>query len=293
MKKLLCAVFLAAAVSARGATVFLKGGGRLEGRVVSSSGEAVILDTSQGRVRIPSDRVQSIDYGTAAPAAPPAASPAPREDRERLFEPRNQTLSIGFGLVAPLSDVDFGEIRGGRASNGDVGPFIGFQYFYSQTPRLDWGAEFDYADRTGTTSPGLMPNALSSVSGDTLLFLGLLKYRLTDRGRVRPYALVGAGAHRTSTTIDAQPNPGFVWNDTQTDETRRLVDDSAWGFAMSARLGLDFGFAEPSVFSLEAGWTQLASASDHAAPAGSALGLSGVSGPIRLFTLTARWGWTF
>lgn len=303
MRKLSLAFFLAlVATASRAAVVTLKGGGRLEGAVVSSDGRKVVLDTSQGRVSIDAARVRSIDYGAgpSAPAAAPPSVPAPPYGArtqppawKSLFEPRRQSLSLDFGLDAPLNSVDFSGIGGGTANNGDVGPLIGLQYLYFTSPRIGLGLELNYYDRSSTDSQGLLSNSFAHVSGDSLLLLGDLKLSLTDRGSMRPYLLLAGGAHRTTTTIDARPNPGFVWSDTLSDEPRRVVDGETWGPALSVRLGLDFGFAEPSVFALEAGWTGLADAGYQATGQGQALGLSGASGTLNFFTLAGRWGWSF
>jgi hypothetical protein len=291
MRKAVVIVLLAAFARgpARAATVYLKEGGRLEGTVVSSTEKAVELETSQGRVSIAADRVLRVDDSPAASVV--RSRPALAE--KPLFDPPQQNLSFAFGLAAPLNDVDFSPIGGGTANNGDVGPAIGLQYLYLATPRTGWGLEFDYYGRGETDSPGLVPSANAHVFGDTLLILGVVKHSLIESGSVRPYLLLGAGAHRTSTTVDARPFDGFAWSDTGTDEPRRLIDASATGFAASARLGLDFGFADPGVFSLEAGWTMLASAEYGATPQGRALGLSGVRGPLNYFTFMGRWGWSF
>lgn len=300
MRKALFTSFLAiAATVAPAATVLLRGGGRLEGAIVRSNDREVVLDTSQGRVSIDAARVESIDYGNGSVSAVPAAPPPPggrmaeRSRRDQLFEPRAQELTLDFGLAAPLSGVDFSGIGGGSANNGDLGALIGFQYLHLSTPRVGWGLEANYYDRSSTDSPGLVPNSLAHVSGDSLVLLGDLKYALTDDGSVRPYVLLGAGAHYTSTAIDARPNPGFAWSDTLTAERRRLADGSAWGPAFSVRLGLDFGFADPETFALEAGWTGLANAAYRATGQGRDLGLAGASGTLNVFTLAGRWGWTF
>jgi opacity protein-like surface antigen len=295
-----------AASSAAAAVVYLKGGGSLQGTVVKSDARQVVLDTSQGRVGIDASRVQRIDEsGAPSPRAPsPPAAPAVRSEPAAarksadLFEPRNQSLSLDLGLAAPLSSIDFsgisfGGVPGGQANNGDVGARIGLQYLYFPSPRAGWGGEVAYVGRSATDSPGLMPNAFSHVSGDSLVLLGDLKYSLRADGDVRPYLLLGAGAHYTSTTVDVRPNPGFVWSDTLTDEGRRLVDGSSWGPALSVRLGLDFMFAEPSVFGLEAGWTGLLNAAYRATSQGQASGLSGASPMLNFFTLSGRWGWSF
>jgi hypothetical protein len=302
MKTLFFTFFLAAITTdATAATVILKEGGRLEGTVVSSANGEVVLDTSQGRVSIDANRVQSIDYGAAAAPAAAAAAPAPpfeyvrtrRVRREPLFDPNRQSLSLDFGLASPLTNVDFSGIGGGTAENGDVGPLIGLQYLYYTSPQVAWGLEMNYYNRSATDSPGLVPNSFAHVYGDSVLFLGDLKLTLTDRGSVRPYVLLGAGPHLTSTTVDAHPNPGFAWSDTGTTEPRRLVDGSSWGAALALRFGLDFGFADPGVFGLEAGWTGLTNAKLQPTAQGQALGLASGSGMLNFFTLAARWGWSF
>jgi opacity protein-like surface antigen len=302
-------VLASLAAPASAATVLMKDGGRLEGAVVSSTADRVVLDTAQGRVSIDRAAIQSIDYAgveSAAPAAPASPVPAPPPSAavrvperrsfplELPFDDRRQLFSVAFGLNDPLTRLSLqGTAGGGSAQGGDVGAAFGFQYLYSPTPRLAWGAEFDYADRGTTFSSDLLPRADSRVTGASLLLLGELKYSLAVRGPVRPYILLGAGAHRTSTTVDARPSDGFVWADSQSSEGRRLVDDSAVGAAATVRLGLDFGLFDPTTFGLEAGWTGLSSASYQATAAGRALGITGVKGPLSLFSFTARWGWGF
>lgn len=288
-KALFFSLLLSLSGRALAATVYLKEGGRLEGTVVSRSERSVELETSQGRVRIAADRILRVDDDPPAYAS----SPRPARAERPLFDPPQQALSLQLGLAAPLTSIDFSDGGGGTASNGDVGPLIGFQYLYLRSPRTAWGLEFDYYGRSATDSPGLIPAANARVYGDTLLLLGVFKYSLIERGSVRPYLLLGAGGHRTTTTMDARPFDGFVWSDTQTDERRHLIDGSAAGLAASARLGLDFGFADPGVFGLEAGWTILSSGEYGATSQGRDLGLTGVRGPINYFTFAGRWGWSF
>jgi hypothetical protein len=96
-----------------------------------------------------------------------------------------------------------------------------------------------------------------------------------------------------STTIDATPLPGYYWPDTGTNEPRRLINDSAWVFSSTLRLGIDFHVFSPSVFGLEAGWNWLSGAGYAATPQGKALGLSEVSAPLSTFVFAARFGWRF
>ncbi len=289
--------------SASAAIVILKDGGRLEGTVLRDSGGQLVLQTAQGTVSIPSANVQTIEYGEGGPAAAPvpAAPPEPLPPRRRrrrysdeeLFGAMSQNLSIDLGLAAPLSDINFSGIGGGSASNGTVGPLIGVQYLHDISSRLAAGAELQYASRGATDSPGLLPNSEAHVFGDSVVLLALLKCFLADRGRARPFILVGIGADDTSTTVDAHPDFGFAWSDTGTAETRRLIDGSAWSLASTVRLGVDFDLRHADTLTLEAGWMGMSSASYGATGQGAALGLSGVSAALEYFTLAARWGFRF
>lgn len=273
------------------AVVILKDGGRLEGSIVSSTSKEVIIQTAAGSRRVEAERVQSIEYDSGT-QLPPQADAAPawaaysKKDAKNLF-------SLGLGLAAPLSDVNFAAIGGGSASNGDVGPLIGMRFLRSVTNRFAAGLDIDYFHRGATDSPGLLPLANAEVSGDNLLFMGIARWHLVNSGSVRPYLLGGVGTSRTTTRVDAAPIPGFTWTDTNTDETRRLIDDSGWALATTARFGVDFDweFADPSVFSVEAGWTALSSRRFAATKSGRDLGLDSVSGPLHAFMLSARWSW--
>lgn len=304
LRRLFAAAFLAAwaAGTAVGAVVILRDGTVYTGTVVSATAAEIVLYTPEGTRHIPAEAVRSIDYSAggpspklAAPAPPPAAPPfeSPREpDDERLFGPRREHVSFEFGLAVPYSDVSFAEAGGGRASDGDAGALFGLRWLHDASSRWSAGAEFRFEGRSETDSPGLLPNADAGVSGQSVLFLGLVR-RTFGRETPRPYLLVGAGAHHTTLTVDAAPKPGFVWSDTATVETRRLVDGDAWGAALTARAGLDLMAREPGTLSLEAGWTLLSRERYSATAAGRALGLTAVTAPVDLFTVAVRWGWGF
>jgi hypothetical protein len=192
-----------------------------------------------------------------------------------------------------LSRVDASSAGGGRSHNGNSGILFGGQYLALSSPQTAWGLHAEYLGRTSNDDIGFIPSTLSSISGDTLLLLGVVKYTLTRRGAARPYFLLGAGADYTTTLIDARPLSGFVWSDTGTDEARRLVDDDRWGFASTARLGIDFNMMEPSVLGLEIGWTGVYNSRAPATPAGRDLGLESVTGQMDALTVAMRWGWRF
>lgn len=271
------------------AVVTLKDGSRLRGTVTGQAADGIQLSTPDGVLHISRERIRVIDYSDEVPAvSAPAAS-----QRITIPEERRHLVSLGIGFDVPTNSIDFKSIPGGgEASNGDLGVQFGAQYFYYLTPRLGAGVNFDYFDRDYTISPGLFPNATSSVGGDTLLMLGMLRYTLVDDGWMKPFVMAGAGGARNSTTVDVRASN---WSDTNTHEVRRLVDDTVWAPAASVRGGIDFYVEpiEPGVITIEAGWTGLASERYGATPQGRAQGISGVSGPLNYITFTARYGWRF
>lgn len=275
------------------AVVTLKDGSRLRGTVTGQTRDGVELSTPDGTLHISQSRIMAIDYSDEMPAPPPGAPPGAAGPTYAISPERKHFVSLGIGFDVPANSIDFHSIPGGgEASNGDLGVQFGAQYFYYLTSRLGAGVNFDYFDRDYTISPGLFPNATSSVGGDTLLILGMLRYTLVDDGWMKPFVMAGAGGARNSTTVDVRASN---WSDTNTHEVRRLVDDTVWAPAASIRGGVDFYIApiEPGVITVEAGWTALASERYGATPQGRAQGLSGVSGPLNYITFTARYGWRF
>lgn len=285
LRAILTALFLAALAARAGAAVVtLKDGGILLGNVVGQTSTGVELATPEGTLHIDVDRISRIDYDM-----PSAARAAPRASKAET----RQLLSLGAGLIQPVGHVDFKSIGGGTADNGDLGLQFGAEYLYYLTPRLGAGLDVDYFDRSGTLSEGLFPAASSSVNGDTWLMLGILRWSFAERGRYRPFVLAGAGGARNSETVDVRPSN---WADTNTHETRRLIDDSAWAPAASARIGFDVDVGDVSpggLITFEAGWTGVASERYAATPRGQAQGLSGISGPLNILAFAARYGWRF
>jgi len=292
------AVLLAAPLSA--ATIYLKDGTQVRGTVVSATANYVTVHTQDGATRrITSDKIARIDYAETPappPPSPAAAPPAPSEWRrlqQTGFESTKQQVDIGLGFAAPLGSIDFGSIGGGQGSNGDIGILVDGRYLYYRTPQLAFGAGIDFLHRSATDSTSLIQSADTNVWGNTVLLQALARYLFVDHGTTRPYIQAGLGPEHTSTFIDATPSPGFAWSDTNTAESRRLVDEGHWGLGGSVAVGLDFEFTAPSVFSLELGWTGVSSAKYAATPAGQALGLTDVSGGVSYITVAARWGWRF
>lgn len=284
-----------AAPAAPAAIVHLKDGGAVRGTVVGATARDVTIHTPAGVRTVDAEQVERIDYSDQAPPAPASLSEprAPGYPFDEAPGRLTHSFSVEIGLAAPVSSLDFRSIGGGQASNGDVGPLVGLRYLHRATTRLETGIDFNYFHRGATDSRGLLASADASVAGDTVLFLALAKYLLIENGPARPYLLAGVGPQRTSTMIDAAPRPGFAWSDTDTDETRRLVDGQSWGLAATARAGLDFEVLEPAVLGVEAGWAGLRGGKAAATSQGGALGLDGAPTSFDAFVLAARWGWRF
>ena len=281
-------------VGADAATVHLKDGSRVDGTVVNATARDVKVQTDTGLRTIASDDIRRIDYAEAEESVA-VRSPERRRRDSQVGDDgdERQMMSIGFGFATPLSRINATSAGGGSGDNGDTGFLLGTQYSYFLTPRLGAGFDLSFFNRSRTGSQSLLPNANSDVYGNTLLMMATLRYSLTDRGWARPFILGGVGTNRTSTILETTPNSGFAWSDTGTGETRTLVDDSKWGLATTARFGVDFMVAEPTIFTVELGWTGLSNSDYAATAAGRDLGLEAVKGKQDILTVAARWGWRF
>ena len=299
---------------AKAAVVYFKNGTEMSGTVVSATTGEVELRTQNRTMKINTDQILKIDYrGDETPSTQPAPVPIPAPPAEpapprryvrrraRVWEPYQykfedlqHELSIIFGFNSPTSNADFSSAGGSSGSNGGTGALLGGQYLYYQNPRLAWGANVEYSNRSSQDNFVLIPSADTNIYGDTLLMLGVVKYTLTERGWARPYILGGLGLNHTSEIVDATPLIGFSWPPyTGSDETRRLVDGSSWGVASTVRLGIDFNFFQPSFLGLELGWTGLSNGRYSATPAGQLVGLNSITGALDSINFGARWGWRF
>lgn len=294
----------AAAVQA--AVVHTKDGRRFEGTLVSATAREVQLHTPEGLLTIETNRISRIDYeggatsqAPAAPAVPPAAQipPAYTPYQRAISSEGKQSFSVNFGFIMPVSDLDFSDtLGGGKGSNGDIGFLIGLQYLMPVNSRLSIGPDFEFSGRGSSDSSGLLDGTTSRVSGKTFSAQMVAKYALTDHGGARPYISAGVGAHRTSTKVDSTPLDTFAWDNTplpDSFETRRLVDDTAWGLASSFHFGVDIPFSETDVFGFEVGWTGLFGGKSDATFLGREQGLGRVGGELHNISLAARWGWRF
>lgn len=214
---------------------------------------------------------------------------AQEAERGAAAAPSRDLLSLSAGLVRPTSRV--GGVGGGRATNGDTSVLLGAQWLRELSGPLSAGLELDYMDRVGTVSPRLFPAAVSRVKGDSWLLLGVARASLPRLGRARPFLLAGAGGAYNTLSVDVRASN---WADTNTQETRRLVDDAKWVPAACARAGVELeapGTDGRAVVVLEGGWTGLGGARYAATPQGEALGWRDVTAPLHVIAFSARFGW--
>lgn len=294
MAKLLLALalFLLCAAGADAAVVRLKDGRSFTGTIVSATARDLTLATPEGTLHFDADKVASVDYAESSYTAPPAA-PQPQPSRAPYeFAPLKNELSLGIGFGIPLSNTSFSGAGGGDVGNGELGAAFLLDYLRRVDHRISAGFEFQYIDRPGNVTFNGVPNAVTEVSGRSEVLLGTAKWSLTDGG-IKPYLRAGVGAHHTSTFADAQPQAGFVWATTGTNEVRRVIDGGAWGFASTAGVGLDFELSASSVFSLEAMWTGMEGAKARTTQAGRDLGLEDNKPRLDVITVGTRFGWRF
>jgi opacity protein-like surface antigen len=285
--------------SAFGATVYLKDGSQVRGTIVSATARDLQVHTPDGILNIASERILRVDYSDSKPVSsdeltPPATPPAPRTTGTNIYqnEASNSPMQMfGLGFISPISRLDFAPV-GESADNGDAGFLLTSNYIYGLSPKFGVGVNVEYFNRSENSSRNVIPFTNSNISGNTLLLLATAKYSVVDHGVARPYVLGGLGFNRTSMLIDTTPEGGD-WSDTLTSETRTVSDDSRWGLAYSGRLGVDFVLDDPSMFTLELGWTRMDNSDYSTTRQGKDLGIENVDGKLDVLSLAMRWGWRF
>lgn len=304
MKFILSALLILSAASARAEVIYLREGGSIIGRVTSSDGTTIVVRTANGTIRIPQSKVDRIDYGTGrsaesapAPAAPPPPVRSARTERyygdPGPIGEGSRLLSFGLGFANPLGTIDFSQIRGGGSDRiGALGAEMDFRAIYMTSPYLGFGFGTALMIPGDENSTALIPNTSTDLSGGSAIFEGLFHWIINPNDPARVHVTGGLGFHVSSLTADSTPLPGFHWSDTGSFETRRLIDDSDAGFAGSLHAGVDFPINPALTIGGETGfyWTDY---SYKPTSTGQYMGLSGVSGNNRFWTLSGRLTWRF
>ena len=171
----------------------------------------------------------------------------------------NQIFVIG-GSAAPITQVDFGGVGGGRESIGTVGAFAGAQYFYDLNAHLSLGAEID-AFGNGSSELTSIPVLSGSAKMSAVSYLGLIKVYLNDPEWIHFYLAGAMGVQSTTFDSDARPRSGYVWGDTGTAETRHFRTRNN-GFAAGVGPGFELALTESILLGGE-GRFQFATAGRH------------------------------
>ncbi len=301
------------------ATVYLKDGSQVQGTIVGATAMDVQVQTSNGSVRLDATHIDHIDYSDtpAAPSAPPSVRSQPAQAPSQVEQPPSpypyyrrrrwesepplgmsadlpEVFSINFGLVSPTSRISPDQTGGSSVSNGAGGALIGLQYLHRFGPHIQAGLDVNYFDRSSLTTEDLVPFARSDISGDTFMPLAVVKFSGgSESSFARPYVLAGVGPAYSTLTIDTRPLFGYSWNDTDTDESRRLVDGAKWGVGSRLALGVDFHPGAPFVSGLEIGWLGASTKNFAGTTNGQLVGLNKATGSLGELSLAFHWGWRF
>jgi opacity protein-like surface antigen len=205
----------------------------------------------------------------------------------------DHTLAINLGTVIPLSNIDVSDAGGGKAKAGAAGFNGGGQYLFSVNPTLALGADFNYSDTGKEESTSIIPGGDTEISYKSAIFMFLMRANLLT-GSVVPYFVGGAGLHSTTLNADMKPQPGFVWLNTGTTETRNILNDTGSSFAGAIGFGTDF-YLNENVFLGFEGRYQYMGNSTYNTTTLTALstGVTAIKGTISAFNLSGRLGYKF
>ncbi|MBI3553106.1 MAG: outer membrane beta-barrel protein [Elusimicrobia bacterium] len=158
-------------------------------------------------------------------------------------------LSLAGGRALPLSYKHFNSI----AAPGYTG---GLEYFHQFGYGLGLGLQADYLAFRPRLVEGSVSKTKSQASAGTLT--AIVRWAPFFRKGGGPYALAGFGANRYTESMKTTPNPGYVWVDTGTSETRTTLSGSSTGAAYVLGAGLDLAVSPNGLtFGAEARWHYL------------------------------------
>lgn len=202
-------------------------------------------------------------------------------------------FSVNLGMNQPRSYVDFTNVGGGKALNGKPGYAAGVQYLYHPSPVFGFGVEVDAATRSKLYSTALIPNARTTISGQTVVAMLVMRLVALPHAFIHPYLLLGGGYHLTTLKLDNEPPWGYGWADTGTTERRTLYNSRAGGAAAMGRVGLEVPLGDTLFLAAEGGLTSLGRVRFKPTPAAQALGFPPLQGTMLLGQAFLRVGARF
>jgi opacity protein-like surface antigen len=222
--------------------VYLKDGSRLTGQMTAADSEGITLQTPDGSLLIKRSRIDHIDYDNPAAATLGREIP-PVEAEERV---RRNELSFSLGPAYPLSANQFNQIAG-------AGTVVSFTYLREVDPLFALGLDYSgmaFGQKTLVASPGLTSNTLATAGALSLIG----QITPWPDGSLVPFGVLGIGLGSYTEKVNTTPNPGYVWGDTGTTETRTTLDASSSGFALQAGIGVQRNFTKAFFTAVEADW---------------------------------------
>lgn len=144
-------------------------------------------------------------------------------------------------------------------------------------------------------SDTMVTNAITVSNFNSLAFLADLKFRVDDEPVFKPFVLIGLGGESTNENISATPQPGFVWTNTGTTETRTAVDSTKFGFAFTLQSGVDFVLTDKFKAGISGAWYYFASQTYDSTPVAQQTvpGFMGVTGPLSSIALLGNLTYSF
>jgi opacity protein-like surface antigen len=112
--------------------------------------------------------------------------------------------------------------------------------FFPVNDRLSLGLDYMFDGFGRKTSDALVPRLTTDYKVSEQTFLFAAKAAVLKREKLTPFLFAGLGLHIAHAEADVTPQPGIIWLDTATRETRRILDDSDTAFAAAFGLGADY-----------------------------------------------------
>ena len=259
--------------SATAETVLLKDGSVLRGTIKKADAEGVEIETQDGTLQIKKERIEKIDYTGSQSAAViiPPITPVQIWQPDPILERHNE-ISFHLGGFTPSARLRI-DGEDDIASSGIV---YGGRYLRQTSPHSAFGVGIEKIDPVMHNSETLINHAFTTSRFESLTFMGLAK--LSTTGNFRAYAMGGLGFHSTTLTIDALPSPGFGWSDTNTTESRNLVNSTKTAAISMLQIGIDADIGETFSSGLELAYYHLGASIYDASPAAQKqFGLTGIN----------------
>lgn len=159
------------------------------------------------------------------------------------------SFGVKIGLNSPTSNVTVV----GSDRNGDPSLMIGFEALKS-FKYVEAGVDVSLLKRAERSSTLLISNFNSTVSGESLVVLPVVRYVFLKESRFNPYIGAGLGISKVKTKGSAKPAPGYLWSDTLTSETRQIVNKSQTSAAYSVRVGFEVKMSDSFSLGYEASY---------------------------------------